>query len=59
MENFGYVIYDNVTCSFVTFANHTEEVIIYGDYKEALEDCAKEQSVLKLIRYYENQCKPL
>lgn len=50
MENFGYVIYDNVTCSFVTFATAPEGVIIYGDYEEALEDCAKEQRVLKLIR---------
>lgn len=51
MENFfGYVIYDNVTCSFVTFAKAKTQVIIYGDYDEALEDCDKEQSVLKLIR---------
>lgn len=51
MEDFfGYVIYDNVTCSFVTFAIAKTEVIIYGDYEEALEDCAESQIVLKLIK---------
>jgi hypothetical protein len=49
METFGYAIYDNVTCSLVTFAKDSAQVIIYGDYEEALEDCAKGQIVIELI----------
>jgi len=49
METFGYAIYDNVTCSLVTFAKASAQVIIYGDYEEALEDCAKRQIVIELI----------
>ena len=49
METFGYAIYDNVTCSLVTFAKASAQVIIYGNYEEALEDCAKGQIVIELI----------
>ena len=48
-NSFGYAIYDNVTCSLVTFAKASAQVIIYGDYEEALEDCAKGQIVIELI----------
>jgi len=50
MDKFGYVIYDNVACELLTFSK-SKEVIIYGNYQEALEDCAKGQIVLKLTRY--------
>jgi hypothetical protein len=50
MEKFGYVIYDNVTRSFVTFALSKTEVVIYGNCEEALEDCDESQIVLKLTK---------